>query len=414
MKTSSLTSRFRRFRHRIKHERGAVLVEAAICIPLLLIVILGSVEAGTAWEAKSSTVSGVRTGVLRASTIGDRPETDMRIIQSVIGEVGAENTPGLEWIMVFEAEGDPDAKYNTCLGGNDTNPAGGIGCVVYNNAFIDAVANTTDPIAFQDTNFDTGIGGTPDPLTGENTSYTCDTTKVDAAWCAGLRTIGGDTQIGVAIRFNHEWTTGIFPFDAPVFQEYVISSTFSAGGSDIVPSAPVATPFGAGTLINTDFGSGFDPTSLGPDVSVNTNQVATSPSGEEFLGQFSTGTITIDLENQTPGYEVCVSFDLLVIDSWDLYPGSGQWGPDSFTVELNGENGNSEVYDKDNQPASTEDNNLGYNKNKTIPLTVCDIVPSSGELSVSFIGDMIQSNTAHFGTHDESWGIDNLVITSAP
>ena len=413
MNTSSFQSRLRTLRTRIKHERGAVLVEAAICIPLLLLVILGSVEAGTAWEAKSSTVSGVRTGVLRASTIGDRPETDLRIIQSVLGEIGAENVDGLDWIMVFDAEGDSDAAYNTCLGGNDVNPAGGLGCVVYNNAFVDSVVSMTDAVTFQATNFDTGIGGTPDPLTGRNTSYTCDTTKFDANWCAGLRTIGGDTQIGVAIRYNHEWTTGIFPFDAPVFQEYVISSTFSAGGSDFNPTTPVATPFGAGTLIDTDFGAGFDPNGLA-DVSFSTGATTTSPSGEEFLGEFSTNTLTVNLENLTPGHEVCVTYDLYIIGSWDN-GSNDRWGPDTIEATLGGNSTGALTYSRPSEDI-LDYSAVGhsYPNSTKIEFTLCDTVPASGEITLTFEGKLEEDYNLIYGTDNESWGIDNLVVTSAP
>ena len=69
MMKALLQSSLGRLRHRLKHDRGAVLVEAALCIPLLIVVIFGAVEAGLAWEAKSATVSGVRTGTLRASSL---------------------------------------------------------------------------------------------------------------------------------------------------------------------------------------------------------------------------------------------------------------------------------------------------------------------------------------------------------
>lgn len=404
MNTKTTQSRLARLRHRIKHERGAVLVEAAICIPLLLVVILGAVEAGTAWEAKSSTVSGVRTGVLRASTIGDRPETDMRIIQSVVGEIGAENVAGLDWIMVFEAEGDSEAKYNTCLGGSDVSPAGGTGCVVYNNGFITNVANATDAVTFQETNFDTGIGGTFDPITGATLTYTCDTTKVDRNWCAGQRTVGGDTQIGVAIRYNHEWMTGIFPVDAPVFQEYVISSTFADGGSDITPSAPVATPFRSGTIIDTDFGAGFDSTGFGGTDAINT---VTSPNGEEFLGRYSTDTITLTLDDLPEGYEVCVSFDLYIVGTWDN-GSDDRWGPDTFQATIDGVGDAPATYSR----PSTDD--LGYGNSGTIPMYVCSIVPTGGEVTVSFIGEMIEHRSPEMDIDNESWGIDNLIVTTAP
>ena len=250
---------FSRLLHRLKHDRGAVLVEAAIAIPMLLLVILGATEAGLGWEAKSSTVSGVRTGVLRASTIGDRPETDIRVLQSIIGEVGADNVDRIEWIRIFEASGDPDVKFQTCA----ADPGGFPGCVVYDASFINEVVTTPDAALFQQTRFDQGIGGSsPDPTTGRFTAYTCASGAIDENWCASSRTIGGDTQFGVAISYKHEWFTGIFPFDSPTFQEYVISSTFASGGTNIASGSGTGLPgpFAGGTVVPTiDFD---DPTDL--------------------------------------------------------------------------------------------------------------------------------------------------------
>ena len=89
---------------RLKHDRGAVLVEAAIAIPLLLFVILGSLEFGIAWETKSSTTNGMRSGLLRAATLADQPQTDLRVLQSIIGEVGAEDSENISWVVIFNAD----------------------------------------------------------------------------------------------------------------------------------------------------------------------------------------------------------------------------------------------------------------------------------------------------------------------
>ena len=53
-------------------ERGAVLLEAAIAIPLLIMLMFGTLETGMAWSAKAAATNGVRTGILRAASLGNK------------------------------------------------------------------------------------------------------------------------------------------------------------------------------------------------------------------------------------------------------------------------------------------------------------------------------------------------------
>jgi len=214
-------------RHR---DRGAVLVEAALAIPLLLLVILGSIEAGMAWDAKSGTTNALRSGVLRGASIGDRPETDLRILQSVIGEVGADDVAQLEWVIVFDGSsngGNHTQTVNECAAAISAGGIGGGGgssrCVVYPPSVLQQVADSTLTLA----SFDSG--GSPTDSTG----YLCDDGAgiIDSNYCAPSRTFGGvDAQVGIALQFSHEWTTGIFPFDAPTMREIGVSSTFVNDG----------------------------------------------------------------------------------------------------------------------------------------------------------------------------------------
>ena len=208
-------------RHR---DRGAVLVEAALAIPLLLLVILGSIEAGMAWDAKSGTTNALRSGVLRGASIGDRPETDLRILQSVIGEVGADDVAQLEWVIVFDGSsngGNHTQTVNECAAAISAGGIGGGGgssrCVVYPPSVLQQVADSTLTLA----SFDSG--GSPTDSTG----YLCDDGAgiIDSNYCAPSRTFGGvDAQVGIALQFSHEWTTGIFPFDAPTMREIGVLS----------------------------------------------------------------------------------------------------------------------------------------------------------------------------------------------
>ena len=227
--TKTPTSKRANLVNRLRHDRGAVLVEAAICIPILLLLVLGLTESGFAWEARSATVSGVRTGVLRASSLAGDQDTDLRVLQSVIGEIGAENVDNLNWVMIFEAGGDAEAKFQDCLAALPSCDS-----VIYNNSanlFTDIVA-IPDGMAgdtFALNRFEPGTGF--DPATGD---YTC----VGGGWCPGERIDDGDTTLAVAINYTHPWLTGIFPFGDPTFEEYVVSSTFTDGGVDITATGP--------------------------------------------------------------------------------------------------------------------------------------------------------------------------------
>lgn len=200
----------------VREERGAVLVEAALAIPILLLVIFGAIEAGFAWEAKSSGTSAVRTGLIRASSLGDKAETDLRTLQSVLGEIGADKVDDIEWIIVFEADvADAQARIDDC---ETSLAAGGIAneCVVYPNSVLDGIVDGTITLDDFDNGSNDGAGG-----------YTCDTTKLDADWCAPSRLESGDTQVGVAVKFGHDWYTGIFPGDGVTLEDFAVSAIFA-------------------------------------------------------------------------------------------------------------------------------------------------------------------------------------------
>ncbi len=316
----TLLSMFSTLKRRWSNERGAVLVEAALAVPILLFVILGAVEAGMAWEAKSATTSGVRTGLLRAASIGDQPETDLRILQSIVGEIGADNVANLEWVVIFDAT-DPDhaTTIEDCrlavagggiFGKGNTYGAG--------SQFANVVAGTITQANFDDGGNVAGAG------------YTCDTTKLDSNWCAPSRLVNGDIQIGLALKYQHDWFTGILPGDGVDFEDFSTSSTFVGEGSTITSSTPI-TPTGN---LNYDSGSFDGPLNVG-DVTwtgATDSDIISAPSdsSRNFLGQFGgTDSVSLTIDNLAAHTIICVSFDLYIIDTWD---GAGSWGPDGFGV----------------------------------------------------------------------------------
>lgn len=390
-----------------RRERGAALVEAAIAIPLLLLVIMGSVEFGFAWEAKSASVSGMRSGVLRAAAIGDKPHTDMSILQSVVGEIGADKTDQIEWVMIFKADASmtEDARIADCQ-------ATGTDCVIYfggTGSILDQVATTTDAQTVKDDNFDDGLGAV---VAG---SYQCDVSKLDKNWCAGKRTDGDqDTEFGLAVRYQHEWFTGIFPFNPPVFEDATITSTFlHEGATSITPVNNVPTNIG-----NVFDSGGFSSLANGglvpPGFTLNGGAVDpavhldSNPPGQpiEFFGRFGSDTLNLTVPTTAPHTEVCVSFTLYILGSWDV---SGGY-KDTFSFDVNTADGVKEIDDQVYARGDTL-GDLGYpgggyqDQGRTVQVgETC--VPHTGD-SVDLVFSAIMTNT---NLDNEAWAIDDLSI----
>lgn len=407
--THKLLSAYRSYRARPR-DRGAVIVEAAIAIPMLLLVIMGSVEFGFGWEARSATASAVRTGLLRAASIGDQPETDMRILQSIIGEVGADNIEAgrVEWVVIFERQpGVDDAtRIADCEGG------GGGNCVVYRADVLRAISNDPNPEAYRLANFTSADDDdtTPD-------IYDCAAAPIlDANWCAGRRTASGDIEIGVALSYQHQWFTGIFPFDAPNFQEHAVSSTFLEEGSDISPTG-VAVPTSVGQVFTSDFGPGSDLTGFTNTTGSNPVKVENpntvngggSTTDVDLLGRFGNDTIVLGIatpQAEAAPVQVCVSFTLWIIGSWDgNHAGNG---PDSFTLDIgnDGTPESSDTYDHGTQP-----DDFGYgdhaNTARSVPMLEC-ITHHGSTLDISFAAVLTQTSL-----NNESWAISDLNVNVA-
>ncbi len=391
---------FSALKRRWKNERGAVLVEAALAVPILMFVILGAVEAGMAWEAKSATTSGVRTGLLRAASIGDKPETDLRILQSIIGEIGADNVDQLDWVVVFDASGANNAAtIETCRLAEAGGGVAGL-CNTYGSGtqFADVVAGTITLAS----HFDDGGNG----ITG---GYNCDNSKIDSNWCAPGRLVNGDVEIGLALKYRHTWFTGILPGDGVDFEDYSTSSTFIGDGSDISASNPV--------MIDTlayDSGSFNGALNVGDVTWSASANVTSAPANSfrNFLGLYAAfDSVQLNVGNLATHTQVCVTFDLLVIGNWDYAADlNNPVNPeDVFSLGIDGTNVHKSSYNDGNPPAgSTEIDTLGYTGDLANDwvVTITECVPHTGSTA-----DFDFSSAMSAGATNEAWGIDNVVVT---
>lgn len=382
---------------RLKHDRGAVLVEAAIAIPLLLFVILGSLEFGIAWETKSSTTNGMRSGLLRAATLADQPQTDLRVLQSIIGEVGAEDSENISWVVIFNADpsfGSIDDIVDACstpLEGGATSETLPSYCVGYTQDTIQQVATTTEAATFLEQNFDDGSG-----LNEATGNYTCQPGNLDSGdFCAGSRTVDGDIQVGVAFEYEHEWLTGILPFDEPTFSEQQVTSTFAVDGIEITAESPAT--FGGALHVGTTFSGGSLPDAITPPAGVT---VMTADNGVNYLGPIERSMPVLIDVNVGTDTEVCIQFDAVFFSGWDPIE-------DNLRIRLNdtGEVRTRNNFDFGN---NSGDGTLGDEEgNGVVIAEQCfDVTGEGPDVQLA----IITTTTADA----ETYGITDLQVTSNP
>lgn len=169
-------------------ERGAVIVELAMVLPLLMILVLGMFEIGTAWNDSQTVIQGSRSGARTVSQLGTYGASDQQAVLAVVSTFGSE-VDAIERIIVFDASGGPDLPA-AC--DRPTSPAGQ-DCNVY--TALDFAA-ASDPLHFDSNGTNAGCG------TGASSNWCPDGDRSDNQLTA--------TEVGVYVQFEAERATGLF------------------------------------------------------------------------------------------------------------------------------------------------------------------------------------------------------------
>jgi hypothetical protein len=190
------------------------------------------------------------------------------------------------------------------------------------------------------------------------------------------------------------------------------------GSLALAPSIDVKpTPAPTPTVVySNDFEGGL----IGAEWSLSTTSV--SPKGETFLGEFLNDAVTITVNDLPTHSTVIVSADLYILRSWDGT--NTTYGPDVFdiytpttsllhTTFANG-GGNKQNY-PDNiggkihaaESGSVRKIKLGYGMDASYPISYA-ISHTGSSFSITFQASGL------FSLPDESWGLDNVVISILP
>lgn len=168
-------------RRRADGERGAVLVEVALVVPLLLALVLGIIELGFVSQRQQQVVAATRSATRVASSAGDDRLADYEVLLAVEAALDDVDAADVERIIVFKA-----------LAGGALPP----GC-------------ETGPVNGWCNHYD-GSAFAYDPISFSTTSGTCSTSAPDHYWCPLDRSrdlFAGTDWLGVRVEVRHHENT---------------------------------------------------------------------------------------------------------------------------------------------------------------------------------------------------------------
>ena len=182
------------------NERGSVLVELAIIIPVLVSLVLGMLELGMAWRDKATVTQASRQGARTAAHLGDEYWADREAIVSLHSVFDGAQPDNIEFVIIYDASAADGSLPATCV----PTPAGPhVGCNFYTAAMIAQV---------NDASLWNAADGCPDP------------TRYDAGWCPTSRSddLVNPDHVGVMVRLNRQWITGVLPGDGTTITERTV------------------------------------------------------------------------------------------------------------------------------------------------------------------------------------------------
>lgn len=169
-----------------RQERGAVLVELTLVVPILVTLVLGMFEVGMAWGATQTVVQSARSGARTVSQLGDYAYSDQEGLRAVLSTFG-DDVDRVERVTFYEYDAsEPDGVPFGCR----TSSQAGF-CNTYGTSDFLLVTNDAH---FADS--EASCGG-----------------EASAPWCPISQRDNSQlnaTLIGVEVEFRHARVSGFF------------------------------------------------------------------------------------------------------------------------------------------------------------------------------------------------------------
>jgi hypothetical protein len=166
-----------------------LLVEFALVVPVLVLLALGVVEYGLAWQDKLTVQTGVRTGIRVGSSGGALASTDQDVLLGIGSAVDSLRLSSVDWVMVYKPSA-PDGTVPAACSTPTPHSVSGT-CNTYSGAQLQQVLSGTAPASW----------------------FGCGGSALDRFWCPTSRqafqSVGPD-QLGVWVRATHNMLSGMF------------------------------------------------------------------------------------------------------------------------------------------------------------------------------------------------------------
>ena len=178
------------FKRRDGRDRGAVMVEMAIVVPIFILLVFGMLEFGLAFKNKLSMAHAANQATRRATVLGNEASADIEILEAFEqGLVGAASTDSIVYVDIYRANDDGTKDvwdryvYDTVtVPGCSWDPCPDLAIV--------------DPVVY----------GSPE----------------DYPPCArdiSLDPSDGVDTVGVDVEYTHTWVTGVLGFSQETWHE---------------------------------------------------------------------------------------------------------------------------------------------------------------------------------------------------
>ncbi|MFV0524740.1 MAG: TadE/TadG family type IV pilus assembly protein [Acidimicrobiales bacterium] len=178
-------------------ERGAALVETALMAPFLLLLTLGVVEVGVAWQKQTTVQYASRAAAVAGFAAGNTPDHDAQMIQALMRDLRGRGVDEVDWMVVFDADRYDEVPVR-CLTPEAMRDGGVDGvCVTYPTSVVDEVA-----------------------AGGATFSGSC-SNRPDRRWCATDRLKSRGWKVGVGFSATEQSLTRF----VPGFDQYTVADT---------------------------------------------------------------------------------------------------------------------------------------------------------------------------------------------
>ena len=201
-------------------QRGAVLVETAMVVPILIFLCFGIFEVGVAWRSSNELTRSVGSAIVDSGRQTDGRYSDLFAMERITASLAGSET--LDWVIVYKTDDTRAEPSVDCL--NDASAIAGTNqvrsrpdeCVIFGGVFSENATTADFP------------------------SPTC-AGDVDEDFCPADRDsvlTNATDRLGLAVQVQHDWLTGFLPGGVTLADHAVIPIITGINEARNAPATP--------------------------------------------------------------------------------------------------------------------------------------------------------------------------------